>query len=109
MSMKERSINHILREKILSLDPSSLRIQFFRPDEGMKIYHIGRGLVMDLAEEADALSALSFSKFHNLFNGFVLVAQPLACAALPPGGSSSLLSFFIVLTMQRYDDFWNWQ
>ena len=58
MSMKERSINHILREKILSLDPSSLRIQFFRPDEGMKIYHIGRGLVMDLAEEADALYKL---------------------------------------------------
>ncbi len=58
MRMKERSINHILREKILSLNSSDLRIQFFRPDEGMKIYHIGRGLVMDLAEEAGALYKL---------------------------------------------------
>ncbi len=27
-------------EKILSLDNANLRIQFFRPDEGMRIYHI---------------------------------------------------------------------
>ena len=59
--MKERSINHILREKILSLDSSDLRIQFFRPDEGMKIYHIHRGMVMDLAEEAGALYKLGRS------------------------------------------------
>ena len=53
--MKERSINAELREKILSLNSRDLRIQFFRPDEGMWIYHIGRGAVMDLAEEAGAL------------------------------------------------------
>ena len=55
MSLEDRKVNFLLREKILSLDSSDLRIQFFRPDEGMKIYHIGRGMVMDLAEEADAL------------------------------------------------------
>ena len=55
MSLEDRKVNSLLREKILSLDSSDLRIQFFRPDEGMKIYHIGRGMVMDLAEEADAL------------------------------------------------------
>ena len=53
--MRERNINKELREKIQSLDSTGLRIQFFRPDEGMKIYHIGRGAVMDLAEEAGAL------------------------------------------------------
>ncbi len=53
--MRERSINGELREKILSLDSKDLRIQFFRPDEGMRIYHIGRGVIMDLAEEAGAL------------------------------------------------------
>ena len=55
MSLEDRKVNSLLREKIHSLDNSDLRIQFFRPDEGMKIYHIGRGMVMDLAEEADAL------------------------------------------------------
>ena len=55
MSLEDRKVNSLLREKILSIDSSDLRIQFFRPDEGMKIYHIGRGMVMDLAEEADAL------------------------------------------------------
>jgi len=53
--MKERNINSGLRDKILSLDDNDLRIQFFRPDEGMKIYHMSRGVIMDLAEEADAL------------------------------------------------------
>ena len=53
--MRERSINGELREKILSLDSKDLRIQFLRPDEGMRIYHIGRGVIMDLAEEAGAL------------------------------------------------------
>lgn len=53
--MKERSINSILREKILTLNPEELRMEFFRPDEGMEVYHIGRGLILDLAEEADAL------------------------------------------------------
>ncbi len=55
MSLADRKLNAALREKILSLDNANLRIQFFRPDEGMRIYHIGRGVVMDLAEEADAL------------------------------------------------------
>lgn len=55
MSVMDRKINSLLREKILSLNGEDLRIQFFRPDEGMKIYHVGRGVIMDLAEEADAL------------------------------------------------------
>ncbi len=55
MNMRERNVNEELREKIQSLDSTGLRIQFFRPDEGMKIYHIGRGTVMDLAEEVGAL------------------------------------------------------
>ncbi|MBQ8667216.1 MAG: hypothetical protein IJ526_10175 [Lachnospiraceae bacterium] len=50
-----RSINGLLREKILALDATQLRSEFFRPDEGMNICHIGRGVVMDLAEEAGAL------------------------------------------------------
>ena len=56
-----RSINGLLREKILALDSSQLRSEFFRPDEGMKIYHIGRGVVMDLAEEAGALYKINRS------------------------------------------------
>ena len=59
-----RSINGLLREKILALDSSQLRSEFFRPDEGMKIYHIGRGVVMDLAEEAGVVYALFL--FHEL-------------------------------------------
>ena len=55
MSLADRKLNGALREKIFSLDNANLRIQFFRSDEGMRIYHIGRGVVMDLAEEADAL------------------------------------------------------
>lgn len=50
--MKERSINTRLRDKILSLDDKDLRIQFFRPDEGMKVYHMSRFVIMNLAEEA---------------------------------------------------------
>ena len=56
-----RSINGLLREKILALDSSQLRSEFFRPDEGMKIYHIGRGVVMDLAEDAGALYKINRS------------------------------------------------
>ena len=37
MSVMDRKINSLLREKILSLNGEDLRIQFFRPDEGMKI------------------------------------------------------------------------
>lgn len=55
VKMRERSINAQLREKILSLDSTGLRIEFFRPDEGMRVYHLGRGIIMDLAEEAGAL------------------------------------------------------
>ena len=53
--MNERQVNIALREKILNLDPTSLRSEFFRPDEGVRIYHIGRGALIDLAEEAGAL------------------------------------------------------
>ena len=53
--MRQRSINAQLREKILALDSTGLRIEFFRPDEGMRVYHLGRGIIMDLAEEAGAL------------------------------------------------------
>lgn len=53
--MRQRSINAQLREKILALDSTGLRIEFFRPDEGMKVYHLGRGIIMDLAEEAGVL------------------------------------------------------
>lgn len=55
MSLADRKLNHALREKIMSLDSTNLRIQFFRPDEGMRVYHVTRGVIMDLAEEADAL------------------------------------------------------
>lgn len=68
--MRQRSINAQLREKILSLDSTGLRIEFFRPDEGMKIYHLGRGVIMDLAEEAGALYKVDRSCIINkeLFN-----------------------------------------
>lgn len=55
MSLAERKLNHAIRERILALDPSDIRVEYFRPDEGMMIYHVGRGVIMDLAEEADAL------------------------------------------------------
>ena len=55
MSLAERKLNHEIREKILSLDPTDIRVEYFRPDEGMRIYHVGRGVIMDLAEEANAL------------------------------------------------------
>lgn len=63
--MQERSINSILREKILALNPEELRMEFFRPDEGMKVYHMGRGLIMDLAVEADALYKIGRSCVIN--------------------------------------------
>lgn len=53
--MKERRINAELRQKILDLDPKQLRSEFFRPDEGIHIYHMSRGVIMNLAEEANAL------------------------------------------------------
>ncbi len=55
MSLAERKLNHAIREKILALDPTDIRVEYFRPDEGMMIYHVGRGVIMDLAEEANAL------------------------------------------------------
>ena len=55
MSLAERKLNHAIRERILALDPSDIRVEYFRPDEGMMIYHVGRGVIMDLAEEEDAL------------------------------------------------------
>lgn len=63
--MKERKINSILREKILALDSERLRMEYFRPDEGMKVYHMGRGLIMDLAVEADALYKIGRSCVIN--------------------------------------------
>lgn len=63
--MKERKINSILREKILALDPEKLRMEYFRPDEGMKVYHMGRGFIMDLAVEADALYKIGRSCVIN--------------------------------------------
>lgn len=41
-------------EKILAMDPDVLRAEYFRPDEGMRIYHMGRTPIMQLAEEAGA-------------------------------------------------------
>ena len=55
MSLAERKLNHAIRERILALDPTDIRVEYFRPDEGMRIYHVGRGVIMDLAEEANAL------------------------------------------------------
>ena len=63
--MKERSINHLLRERILELNPNELRVEYFRPDEGMKIYHVSRGVIIDLAEEADALYKVGRSCIIN--------------------------------------------
>ena len=62
MSLAERKLNHGIREKILALDPTDIRVEYFRPDEGMRIYHVGRGVIMDLAEEA-----VDFLRFPNLF------------------------------------------
>lgn len=42
-------------EKILAMDPDVLRAEYFRPDEGMRIYHMDRQNIMCLAEEAGAL------------------------------------------------------
>lgn len=44
-----------VRNRILGMDPKELRIKFFRPDEGVKIYRMSRGRVLDLAMEADGL------------------------------------------------------
>ena len=44
-----------LRNKILAMDPAELRVHFFRPDEGVKIYRMSRGRVLDLAMESDGL------------------------------------------------------
>ena len=63
---KERSINHALREKILSLNPEELRAEFFRPDEGIRIFHMNRKIIMDLAEEASALYKIGrFCIYHR--------------------------------------------
>ena len=37
MSLAERKLNHAIREKILALDPNDIRVEYFRPDEGMRI------------------------------------------------------------------------
>lgn len=42
-------------KKISAMDPEVLRAEYFRPDEGMRIYHMGRAPIMQLAEEAGAL------------------------------------------------------
>lgn len=42
-----------------------MRIEFFRPDEGMKVYHLGRGIIMDLAEEAGVLYKVDRSSVIN--------------------------------------------
>ena len=46
-------------EKILAMDPEVLRAEYFRSDEGMRIYHMGRAPIMQLAEEAGALSKIN--------------------------------------------------
>ncbi len=51
----EKEENQILRSKIMSLNARNLRIQFFRPDEGMQVYHLSRALILELAYEANAL------------------------------------------------------
>lgn len=43
-----------LRKRISELDSMQLRIQFFRPDEGIRVYHISRYEILKLAQEADA-------------------------------------------------------
>ena len=65
MSLAERKLNHAIREKIMALDPAGIRVEYFRPDEGMMIYHVGRGVIMDLAEEADALYRVGRSCIIN--------------------------------------------
>lgn len=44
-----------LRRRMEELDSSELRIQFFRPDEGVRVYHMVRCTIMDLARDAGAL------------------------------------------------------
>ena len=55
MKFEDRKFNEQLREKFLSLDGKDLRIRFFRPDEGMRVYHVGRDVILNLAEEANAM------------------------------------------------------
>lgn len=43
-----------LRKRMEELDSEQLRIQFFRPDEGIRVYHISRYEILKLAKEADA-------------------------------------------------------
>jgi len=71
-----KSINAQFREKILAMDSSELRSKFFRPDEGIRVYHISRCTLMKWAEEADALYCtgkmclIDKEKFEEYFEQF---------------------------------------
>lgn len=47
-------IDKKLRDKILKMSDTELRMRFFRPDEGIRVYHMSRGRLLELAVEADA-------------------------------------------------------
>lgn len=47
-------IDKKLRDKILKMSDTELRMKFFRPDEGIRVYHMSRGRVLELAVEAGA-------------------------------------------------------
>lgn len=71
-----RTINSQFREKILAMDSSELRSKYFRPDEGMRVYHISRSTIMNWAEKADALYCtgkmclIDKEKFEESFERF---------------------------------------
>lgn len=50
---KQMSLSEM--QRIIQNDYSSVRIKFFRPDEGMKIYRMSRSTLLKLAREAGAL------------------------------------------------------
>ena len=71
-----KSIDRQFREKVLALDSSELRSKYFRPDEGIRVYHISRSTIMSWAEEADALYCtgkvclIDKEKFEEYFEHF---------------------------------------
>ena len=55
----------LFMEKILAMDPEVLRAEYFRPDEGMRIYHMDRASVMRLAAESGGLYKINRSALIN--------------------------------------------
>lgn len=71
-----KSIDAQFKEKILAMDSSELRSKFFRPDEGIRVYHVSRSTLMKWAEDADAMYCtgkmclIEKDKFEKYFEQF---------------------------------------